>query len=175
MEIRRVVERKKLNQWFFNITKFSEDLLSSLNNLKSWPNKVKIMQKNWIGKSFGCEIDFKIEGHENENFVKIFTTRPDTLFGCSFLALSVDHPLAKKYEDNKEFNNFKEECSKTGTTEEALAQAEKLGFKTDMMAINPLNPKNKVPVYFANFVLMDYGFGAIFGCPAHDQRDRFCS
>ena len=166
-----VVERKKLNQWFFNITKFSEDLLSSLDNLKSWPNKVKIMQKNWIGKSFGCEIDFTIEGHENENSVKIFTTRPDTLFGCSFLALSVDHPLAKKYENNKEFNNFKEECSKTGTTEEALAQAEKLGFKTDMMAINPLNPKNKVPVYFANFVLMDYGFGAIFGCPAHDQRD----
>ena len=166
-----VVERKKLNQWFFNITKFSEDLLSSLDNLKSWPNKVKIMQKNWIGKSFGCEIDFTIEGHENENSVKIFTTRPDTLFGCSFLALSVDHPLAKKYENNKEFNNFKEECSKTGTTEEALAQAEKLGFKTDMVAINPLNPKNKVPVYFANFVLMDYGFGAIFGCPAHDQRD----
>ena len=166
-----VVERKKLNQWFFNITKFSEDLLSSLDNLKTWPNKVKIMQKNWIGKSFGCEIDFTIEGHENENSVKIFTTRPDTLFGCSFLALSVDHPLAKKYENNKEFNNFKEECSKTGTTEEALAQAEKLGFKTDMMAINPLNPKNKVPVYFANFVLMDYGFGAIFGCPAHDQRD----
>ena len=166
-----VVERKKLNQWFFNITKFSEDLLSSLDNLKSWPNKVKIMQKNWIGKSFGCEIDFTIEGHENENSVKIFTTRPDTLFGCSFLALSVDHPLAKKYENNKEFNNFKEECSKTGTTEEALAQAEKLGFKTDMMAINPLNSKNKVPVYFANFVLMDYGFGAIFGCPAHDQRD----
>ena len=166
-----VVERKKLNQWFFNITKFSEDLLSSLDNLKSWPNKVKIMQKNWIGKSFGCEIDFTIEGHENENSVKIFTTRPDTLFGCSFLALSVDHPLAKKYVNNKEFNNFKEECSKTGTTEEALAQAEKLGFKTDMMAINPLNSKNKVPVYFANFVLMDYGFGAIFGCPAHDQRD----
>ena len=166
-----VVERKKLNQWFFNITKFSDDLLSSLDNLKSWPNKVKIMQKNWIGKSFGCEIDFTIEGHENENSVKIFTTRPDTLFGCSFLALSVDHPLAKKYENNKEFNNFKEECSKTGTTEEALAQAEKLGFKTDILAINPLNPKNKVPVYFANFVLMDYGFGAIFGCPAHDQRD----
>jgi leucyl-tRNA synthetase len=166
-----IVERKKLNQWFFNITKFSEDLLSSLDNLKSWPNKVKIMQKNWIGKSFGCEIDFTIEGHENENSVQIFTTRPDTLFGCSFLALSVDHPLAKKYENNKEFNNFKEECSKNGTTEEALAQAEKLGFKTDMLAINPLNPKNKVPVYFANFVLMDYGFGAIFGCPAHDQRD----
>ena len=147
----------------FNITKFSEDLLSSLDNLKSWPNKVKIMQKNWIGKSFGCEIDFKIEGHENENSVKILPLDQIHYLDV-LLALSVDHPLAKKYENNKEFNNFKEECSKTGTTEEALAQAEKLGFKTDMMAINPLNPKNKVPVYFANFVLMDYGFGAIFGC-----------
>ena len=166
-----LVERKKLNQWFFNITKFSEELLEGLDGLNEWPNKVKIMQKNWIGKSFGCEIDFEISGLKDLSNVKIFTTRPDTLFGCSFLALSVDHPISKYYEDNPEFIKFKDECSKTGTTEEALAQADKLGFKTELLAHNPLNPEIKVPIFFANFVLMDYGFGAIFGCPAHDQRD----
>ena len=166
-----LVERKKLNQWFFNITKFSEELLEGLDGLNEWPNKVKIMQKNWIGKSFGCEIDFEISGLKDLSNVKIFTTRPDTLFGCSFLALSIDHPISKYYEDNPEFIKFKDECSKTGTTEEALAQADKLGFKTELLAHNPLNPEIKVPIFFANFVLMDYGFGAIFGCPAHDQRD----
>ena len=165
------VERKKLNQWFFNISKFSQKLLDGLDDLESWPNKVKIMQKNWIGKSFGCEIDFKIEGDLPVKNIKCFTTRPDTLFGFSFLALSVDHEISKFYTDDKDFLKFKEECSKTGTTEEAIAVGEKIGFKTNLMAINPLNPKNKVPVYFANFVLMDYGFGAVFGCPAHDQRD----
>jgi len=166
-----VVERKKLNQWFFNISKFSDDLLKSLEDLQGWPNKVKVMQQNWIGKSFGCELDFKIEGDLDINSIKCFTTRPDTLFGFSFLALSPDHPIAKHFENNSEFIKFKEECSKTGTTEESLAMAEKIGFKTDLMAINPLKPTEKVPVYFANFVLMDYGFGAIFGCPGHDQRD----
>ena len=165
------VERKKLNQWFFNISKFSEQLLDGLDSLSGWPNKVKIMQKNWIGKSFGCEIDFKIEGDLPVENIKCFTTRPDTLFGFSFLALSVDHPLSKHYEKNFEFQKFKNECSKTGTTEESIAQAEKIGFKTNLKAINPMDPKMKVPVYFANFVLMDYGFGAVFGCPAHDQRD----
>ena len=165
------VERKKLNQWFFRISHFSEDLLSELNKLDSWPNKVKIMQKNWIGKSFGCEIDFKIEGSKNIKSIKCYTTRPDTLFGFSFLALSVDHPLSKYYEKNKEFIAFKKECSKTGTTEESIAQATKIGFKTELEAVNPLDDQLKVPVYFANFVLMDYGFGAVFGCPAHDQRD----
>ena len=166
-----LVERKKLNQWFFNISKFSQELLDGLENLKSWPNKVKTMQKNWIGKSFGCEIDFKIEGKLPIKKIKCFTTRPDTLFGFSFLALSVDHEISKFYEDNKDFKLFKNECSKTGTTEEAIAVGEKIGFKTDLIAINPLNPTQKVPVYFANFVLMDYAFGAVFGCPAHDQRD----
>ncbi len=166
-----VVERKKLNQWFFKISHFSEELLSDLGKLDEWPEKVKIMQKNWIGKSFGCEIDFKIEGSDKVNSIKCYTTRPDTLFGFSFLALSVDHPLSKYYENDPEFIKFKENCSKTGTTEESIAQAEKIGFKTDLMAINPINNTNKVPVYFANFVLMDYGFGAVFGCPAHDQRD----
>ncbi len=166
-----VVERKKLNQWFFNISKFSEELLIGLDNLKSWPNKVKVMQKNWIGKSFGCEIDFKIEGNLPIKTVRCFTTRPDTLFGFSFLAVSVDHPISEHFINNSKFNEFKKECSKTGTTEESIAQGEKIGFNTDLMAFNPLNTKEKVPIYFANFVLMDYGFGAVFGCPAHDQRD----
>ena len=166
-----IVERKKLSQWFFSISKFSQDLLDGLDGLKNWPNKVKTMQKNWIGKSFGCEINFNIEGDLPVKNIKCFTTRPDTLFGFSFLALSVDHEISKFYKDDKEFQKFKDECSKTGTTEEAIAVADKIGFKTNLLASNPLNPKEKMPVYFANFVLMDYGFGAVFGCPAHDQRD----
>jgi len=165
------VERKKLSQWFFNISKFSQDLLDGLDDLNLWPNKVKVMQKNWIGKSFGSEIDFKIEGNLPVEKIKCFTTRPDTLFGFSFLALSVDHEVSNFYKDNKDFIKFREECSKTGTTEEAIAVGEKIGFKTDLLALNPFDPSQKVPVYFANFVLMDYGFGAVFGCPAHDQRD----
>ncbi len=165
------VERKKLSQWFFDISKFSEQLLDGLKGLSGWPNKVKTMQTNWIGKSYGCEVDFKIEGDLPVKNIKCFTTRPDTLFGFSFLALSVDHPLSKYFENNSDYQRFKEKCSKTGTTEESIAQAEKIGFKTNLQALNPLDPKVKVPVYFANFVLMDYGFGAVFGCPAHDQRD----
>ena len=165
------VERKKLSQWFFNISKFSQDLLDGLESLETWPNKVKTMQKNWIGKSFGCEIEFKIEGDLPVEKIRCFTTRPDTLFGFSFLALSVDHELSKYFINDKGFQKFKNECSKTGTTEEAIAVGEKIGFKTNLEAINPLDPSQKVPVYFANFVLMDYGFGAVFGCPGHDQRD----
>ncbi len=165
------VERKKLNQWFFKISKFSQELLDDLEKLEEWPNKVKIMQKNWIGKSFGCEISFQTEGDLPVKNIKCFTTRPDTLFGFSFLALSVDHEISKYFSESKEFQEFKKECSKTGTTEEAIAIGEKIGFKTNLMAINPLDPSQKVPVFFANFVLMDYGFGAVFGCPAHDQRD----
>ena len=166
-----IVERKKLNQWFFKISKFSEDLLQGLESLNNWPNKVKVMQKNWIGKSFGCEVEFKVESDKPVESIKCYTTRPDTLFGFSFLALSVDHPLAKYYEEDEKFQKFKKECSKTGTTEESIASAAKLGFKTNMIASNPLDKNMKVPVYFANFVLMDYGLGAVFGCPAHDQRD----
>ena len=165
------VERKKLNQWFFNISKFSDELLSGLDELKDWPNKVKIMQKNWIGKSFGCEVKFEIEDNELVDNITCYSTRPDTLFGLSFIALSVEHPISKFYEKDKNFLKFKDECAKNGTTEESIATAEKIGFKTKLLAINPLNPDIKVPVYFANFVLMDYGLGAIFGCPAHDQRD----
>ena len=166
-----IVERKKLNQWFFNISKFSQDLLDGLEKLEDWPNKVKTMQKNWIGKSFGCEIEFKVEGDLPVNAIKCFTTRPDTLFGFSFLALSVDHPISSFFKNDKKFLKFKEECSKTGTTEEAIAVGDKIGYKTNLEAINPLDSTQKVPVYFANFVLMDYGFGAVFGCPGHDQRD----
>jgi len=166
-----LIEKKKLNQWFFNITKFSNELLKNLKDLDGWPNKVKIMQKNWIGKSFGCEIKFKIKSSKLINEIKCFTTRPDTLFGSSFLAISVDHPLSKFYRNDQKFIKFKEDCSKSGTTEESIASAEKIGFKTDLTAINPIDNKIEIPVYFANFVLMDYGLGAVFGCPAHDQRD----
>ena len=166
-----VVQRKKLNQWFFKISEFSDDLLEGLKSLEEWPKKVKTMQQNWIGKSFGCEIDFKVQTSLPIKSIKCFTTRPDTLFGFSFLALSIDHPISKYFEDDKDFKKFKEECSRTGTTEESIAQAEKIGFKTKILAVNPLDEEIIVPVYFANFVLMDYGFGAVFGCPAHDQRD----
>ncbi len=164
-----VVERKKLSQWFFNITKFSNELLIDLDKLNGWPDKVKLMQKNWIGKSYGCEINFSILGESEK--IKVFTTRPDTIFGASFIALSPDHPLNKNFENLNEFQNFKRECDKTGTTEEALANAEKLGFTTDIFVEHPFIKNKKLPVFFANFVLMDYGTGAIFGCPAHDQRD----
>ncbi len=165
------VERKKLSQWFFNISRFSDDLLNGLEKLDQWPNKVKTMQKNWIGKSFGCEVHFSLTDKKLVEKISCFTTRPDTLFGSSFLALSIDHPISKFYTNNEDFIRFKEECSKTGTTEESIAQAEKIGFKTELIAINPLDSSIKIPVFFANFVLMDYGLGAIFGCPAHDQRD----
>jgi leucyl-tRNA synthetase len=164
-----VVERKKLSQWFFNITKLADELLSDLEKLDDWPDKVKLMQKNWIGKSYGCEINFKVS--KSSYSINVFTTRPDTIFGASFLALSVDHPLCKDFENDKSFQKFKKSCSKTGTTEEALANAEKIGFKTNFVVDHPFITNKKIPVYVANFVLMDYGTGAIFGCPAHDQRD----
>ena len=163
------VERKKLSQWFFNITKFSDELLNDLNNLSGWPDKVKLMQKNWIGKSFGCEISFEIESSKDK--IKVFTTRPDTIFGATFIALSVDHSLNANFETLKDFKIFKKKCGESGTTEEAIASAEKLGFNTQLFAKHPFIPNKKIPIFFANFVLMDYGSGAIFGCPAHDQRD----
>ena len=164
-----LVERKKLSQWFFNITKLSPELLDDLTKLDGWPEKVKTMQKNWIGKSTGCELNFFL--NNEKEYIKVFTTRPDTIFGASFIALSTDHPLSKRYEDNAEFIKFKNACNKTGTTEEAIANAEKIGFKTKLQVDHPFIKNKKLPVYFANFVLMDYGTGAIFGCPAHDQRD----
>ena len=164
-----VVQRKKLSQWVFNITKFADELLKDLDLLKDWPEKVKLMQKNWIGKSIGCEIEFVIS--EKNEKIKVFTTRPDTIFGASFLALSVDHPFCKQFEKDAKFKVFKEECLKVGTTEEALAVAEKNGYDTCIKANHPFIEGKKIPIFAANFVLMDYGTGAIFGCPAHDQRD----
>ena len=164
-----LVERKKLSQWVFSITKFSEELLNDLSSLKDWPEKVKLMQKNWIGKATGCELKFQIFNQQEE--ISVFTTRPDTIFGASFLAVSVDHPLCKKLELEVDFLKFKEECLKTGTTVEALANAEKKGFNTGLQAEHPFIKEKKIPIFAANFVLMDYGTGAVFGCPAHDQRD----
>ncbi len=163
------VERKKLSQWVFNITKFANELLADLELLKDWPEKVKLMQKNWIGKSVGCEINFELT-KKKEN-IKVFTTRPDTIFGASFLAISIDHPLCQQFEKENKFIKFKEECLKVGTTEEALAIAEKNGYHTNLFAKHPFIKDKEIPIYAANFVLMDYGTGAIFGCPAHDQRD----
>jgi len=164
-----VVQRKKLSQWVFNITKFADELLKDLEQLKDWPEKVKLMQKNWIGKSVGCEIFFEITKEQEK--IKIFTTRPDTIFGASFLAISVDHPLCERFSKDEKFINFKEECLKVGTTEEALAVAEKNGYDTSLFVNHPFIKDKKIPIFVANFVLMDYGTGAIFGCPAHDQRD----
>ncbi len=164
-----VVERKKLSQWFFNITKFSDELLQDLETLDGWPEKVKLMQKNWIGKSYGSIINFSVTNIDED--IKVFTTRPDTIFGASFIALSSEHPLSINFLKDDSFLKFKEECNKTGTTEEALANAEKIGFKTNLVANHPFIKNKKIPIYFANFVLMEYGTGAIFGCPAHDQRD----
>ena len=164
-----VVQRKKLSQWVFNITKFADELLKDLEQLKDWPEKVKLMQKNWIGKSVGCEIFFEITKEQKK--IKIFTTRPDTIFGASFLAISVDHPLCERFSKDEKFINFKEECLKVGTTEEALAVAEKNGYDTSLFVNHPFIKDKKIPIFVANFVLMDYGTGAIFGCPAHDQRD----
>ena len=166
-----VVERKKLSQWFFNITKLSKELLGGLENLEHWPDKVKLMQKNWIGESVGCEIEFQVDSPLIENKIKVFTTRPDTIFGATFIAISADHPFCKTLKDRSDFKIFKKECLKVGTTEEALANAEKIGHNTGLFVKHPFISKKKIPIFVANFVLMDYGTGAIFGCPAHDQRD----
>ena len=166
-----VVERKKLSQWFFNITKLSKELLTGLDKLNGWPDKVKLMQKNWIGESIGCEIDFEINNVPSINKIKIFTTRPDTIYGASFIAISADHPFCKLFKDKKNFIKFKDECLKVGTTEEALANAEKIGYETGFVAKHPFIAGKKIPIFVANFILMDYGTGAVFGCPAHDQRD----
>ncbi len=166
------VIQKELSQWFFKITKFADELDNSLDNLNNWPEKVKIMQKNWIGKSKGCEIIFQLQNsNKREEKLKVFTTRPDTIFGASFIAIAVDHPLCKEFSNNKDFIKFKNDCYKTGNTEESLAKTDKIGYKTLYLADHPFIKNKKLPVYVANFVLMEYGYGAIFGCPGHDQRD----
>jgi leucyl-tRNA synthetase len=170
-----LVEQRELTQWFFKISKYSEELLAALDTLDRWPDKVRTMQRNWIGRSEGLLIRFALDAattpnHETE--VEVFTTRPDTLFGAKFLALSPDHPLANDAaKTNPALAAFIEECRRTGTAQEAIDTAEKQGFDTGIKAAHPLDPSWMLPVYVANFVLMDYGTGAIFGCPAHDQRD----
>ena len=163
-----IIEKKKLSQWFLNITKYSDELLSLLEKLKGWPEKVKLMQKNWIGKSEGCEIDFATDCKNLK--ITIFTTRPDTIFGASFVAIAPDHPFTEHFKNDKEFKNFKELALKNLGTESSLSTNEKLGFKTPFFVTHPFLNK-KLPIYVANFILMEYGSGAIFGCPAHDQRD----
>ena len=162
------IQKKKLSQWFLNITKYSDQLLNSLNNLQGWPEKVKLMQKNWIGKSEGCEIDFVSDFKDLK--ITIFTTRPDTIFGASFIAIAPDHPFTDYFKEDKNFKSFKELALKNSGTESSISKNEKLGFKTPFSAIHPFLNK-KIPIFVANFILMDYGTGAIFGCPAHDQRD----
>ncbi len=159
-----VVEKKKLSQWFLKISKYSDELLKDLDDLENWPSKVKIMQSNWIGKSIGAEIDFQVSEHEIK--IKIFTTRPDTIYGATFLAVSSQHELISKIsENNKDLNKFIKEC------ESLNPDKIKKGFDTGLFANHPFIRGKKLPIFVANFVLKEYGLGAIFGCPAHDQRD----
>jgi leucyl-tRNA synthetase len=165
-----VVERRKLAQWFFRITAYSDELRAELETLDRWPAKVRLMQENWIGRSEGARVFFPLAGRSDK--LEVFTTRPDTLFGASFVAIAADHPLAGELaKKDPKLAAFVEECRKTATTAEAMETLEKKGYRTTLEAIHPFDPSWKLPVYVANFVLMEYGTGAIFGCPAHDQRD----
>ena len=166
------VERRELTQWFFKISDYSEELLSALDGLSNWPEKVRLMQANWIGKSRGLQFGFDTVGAPaGFETLEVYTTRPDTLMGASFAAISPDHPLAKTLEADPKVAAFLTEARKGGTTAEALETAEKIGFDTGIRVKHPLDPTWELPVWIANFILMDYGTGAIFGCPAHDQRD----
>ncbi len=166
-----VVERRKLAQWFFRITQFADDLLAGLDTLERWPEKVRLMQKNWIGRSEGLRVSFELT-RAPVPAVEVFSTRPDTLFGASFVALSPDHPLTEQLAaKDAKLAAFVAECRTGGTAEETIETAEKMGYDTGIRARHPLDPNWELPVYVANFVLMAYGTGAIFGCPAHDQRD----
>ena len=170
-----LVEQRELIQWFFKITSYADDLLAAIDRLERWPEKVRLMQRNWIGRSEGLLIRFALDAAttpDGESELEIFTTRHDTLFGSSFMALSPDHPLAAAAAaENPALAAFIAECRRSGTSQAAIETAEKLGFDTGMKAIHPFDRNWKLPVYVANFVLMEYGTGAIFGCPAHDQRD----
>lgn len=165
-----LVEKRKLSQWFLRITQFADELLDGLASLDKWPDKVRLMQENWIGKSQGLRCTFKFVG--SDNGIEVFTTRPDTMFGASFVAIAADHPLARaQAETVPELAAFIEQCKRGGTTAAEIETAEKMGFDTGLSVEHPLDPAWHLPVYVANFVLMDYGTGAVFGCPAHDQRD----
>ncbi|MDB5506921.1 MAG: leucine--tRNA ligase [Devosia sp.] len=168
-----LVEQRELTQWFFKITDFAEELLTGLDGLTNWPEKVRVMQRNWIGKSEGLRLQFElVPGPVAATAIEVFTTRPDTIFGASFLALSPDHPLSKDLAAaNPAITAFIAEAHRIGTATEAIDKAEKLGINTGLRVKHPVKPDATLPVYIANFVLMEYGTGAIFGCPAHDQRD----
>jgi len=169
-----LIEQRELTQWFLKITDYADELNSALDRLVRWPEKVRLMQRNWIGRSEGLRIRFKLAGLESAGAseVEIYTTRPDTLFGASFIALAPDHPLAQKVAvSNDEAARFVAECHRMGTSSAVLETAEKKGVPTGLSVEHPIDPNIQIPVYIANFVLMDYGTGAIFGCPAHDQRD----
>ena len=171
------VERRELTQWFFRISDFADDLLAALDGLEDWPEKVRTMQANWIGRSRGLEFAFELTAPTNGfSELPVYTTRPDTLLGASFVGISPDHPLAKSLEaDNPELAAFSADCRRMGTSEADMEKAEKKGFDTGLRVRHPLNPAWELPVWVANFILMDYGTGAIFACPAHDQRDLdFC-
>ncbi|WP_339688482.1 leucine--tRNA ligase [uncultured Parasphingorhabdus sp.] len=167
------VEKRKLSQWFLKITDFAEDLLAGLGDMKGWPEKVRLMQENWIGKSQGLQFNFALaEPQDDIATVEVFSTRPDTIFGASFVALAADHPLTQKLAaENDALAAFAKECKAGGTTAAELETMEKKGFDTGLTVTHPLDPDWQLPVYVANFVLMDYGTGAVFGVPAHDQRD----
>src|SRR5262249_33853040 len=170
-----IVEQRELTQWFLKITRYSQQLLDALDTLDRWPEKVRLMQKNWIGRSEGLLVRFALDGTtapNNESELDVFPTRPDTLFGANFMALAPDHPLAAAAaKKNPALAAFIDECRHRGTAQADIDTAEKLGFDTGIRALHPFDPDWKLPVYVANFILMDYGTGAIFGCPAHDQRD----
>ncbi len=164
------VEKRLLSQWFLRITAYADELLEALGGLERWPERVRLMQENWIGRSEGARVRFRLAGRDDR--IEVFTTRPDTLFGASFLALSPHHPLAQQLaERDPALAEFIAECDRLGTSEAAIEAAEKRGFCTGLEALHPFAAERRVPVYVANFVLMEYGTGAIFGCPAHDQRD----
>ena len=168
-----IVERKELTQWFFKISDYSKELLDAIDALDNWPAKVKLMQSNWIGQSKGLEFDFEIKNSlKSYSKIKVYTTRPDTLMGASFVAISADHPLAKELEkQSEEISSFNKECRQMSTSEADMEKAEKKGVDTGLRVKHPLEPNWELPVWIANFILMDYGTGAIFACPAHDQRD----
>ncbi|MEQ1613459.1 MAG: leucine--tRNA ligase, partial [Hyphomicrobiaceae bacterium] len=172
-----LVEQREMPSWYFKITQYSDELLDALSTLEKWPEKVRLMQANWIGRSEGLLMKYALSGAALPKAKKwaeleVFTTRADTIFGGSFCALSPGHPLALELaKKNKNLQVFIDDCAKTGTSAEEMAKAEKLGFDTGVTATHPLIPGRQIPVYVANFVLMGYGTGAIFGCPAHDQRD----
>lgn len=165
-----VVERRKLSQWSVKITAYADELLEDLKTLKGWPEKVLKMQENWIGKSTGAIVHFAVDGME-EAVIDVFTTRPDTLFGASFIAISAHHPFVSTIR-NDDVDSFVAMCDQIGTTEEALSTITKKGYETGYYCMHPLDPHKKLPIYIANFVVMDYGTGALFGCPAHDERDH---